>query len=232
MIVKHFFKQLFGFIPLTIQSGPLSGKRWSLTSGGNFIRGNYESYKTEAILKNFVKGDIFLDIGAHFGYFSAIAATINGYTGKVFAFEPRPMNIQFFKRHMRLNNWNNVVLFETAVGDEEKMVLFDSRHGSATGKVSEKGNLLVRQVSIDKMYERGDVPLPTFIKIDVEGGEIEVLKGLVNVISAGRPKIIVATHNDVCHNFVTNFLKNKNYRFEILNPERRKGDTEIIALPE
>lgn len=231
MKVKHIFKELFSQFYLKIKSGPLRGKKWIATSGGKFIKGEHEPYKSEAIVKHFDKGEIFYDIGAHIGYFSAIAAMINDGAGMVIAFEPRPMNARFFRRHIKKNNFKGVTLYEAAVGEEEKMVLFDTSWGSATGRVSDRGKLEVRQVSIDRLVEKGEIPLPTFVKIDVEGGEIEVIKGLRDVIEKARPKMVVATHNDECHRFVTEFLRLHNYSFEILNPGRVKGDTEIIALP-
>lgn len=231
MKLKHHFKVLLSNFFVRIKSGPLKGKKWIWTSGGKFIKGEQEPYKTEAILANFSKGEIFFDIGAHIGYFSAIAAHLNGDTGKVFAFEPRPMNAGFFRKHMKVNGFRNVVLFEAAVGDAEGDVMFDSAHGSATGRVTKDGDLKVKQVSIDKLISEGALPKPTFIKIDVEGGEIEVLRGLERVINDSRPKMVVATHNPECHSFVIDFLEKRKYRFQILNPDSIKGDTEIVALP-
>jgi FkbM family methyltransferase len=231
MKLKHHFKVLLSNFYVKIKSGPLRGKRWIWTSGGKFIRGEQEPYKTEAILANFTKGEIFFDIGAHIGYFSAIAAFLNGSEGRVFSFEPRPMNADFFRKHMKINGFNNVILYEAAVGETEGDVMFDSAHGSATGRVAKDGDLKVKQVSIDKLISDGTLPMPTFIKIDVEGGEIEVLKGLERVITASRPKMVVATHNPECHSFVLKFFGDHNYRYQILNPESVKGDTEIVALP-
>lgn len=231
MKLKHHFKVLLSNFYVRIKSGPLKGKKWIWTSGGKFIKGEQEPYKTEAILANFSRGEIFFDIGAHIGYFSAIAAHLNDGEGKVFSFEPRPMNAGFFRKHMKVNGFRNVVLYEAAVGNSEGDVMFDSAHGSATGRVTSDGDLRVKQVSIDRLISEGTLPMPTFIKIDVEGGEIEVLKGLENVITTSRPKLVVATHNPECHSFVLDFLEKHNYRYQILNPDSIKGDTEIVALP-
>ena len=230
MGVKHLFKELFSFILVKIKAGPLKGKKWILTSGGKFISGTHEPYKTEALMNNFTKGTVFFDIGAHFGYYSAIAAMLNEGEGQVFAFEPRPMNARFFRKHMNINRFDNIVLFETAVGEADTEVLFDSGHGSATGRVSAKGKIKVRQVSIDRMVKDKTLPLPGFIKIDVEGGEIEVLKGLKDVVASCRPKMLVATHNPLCHEYVLNFMEDNGYRFEILNPGSVEGDTEIMGI--
>ena len=232
MKIKHALKILFGNILVKVKSGPLKGKKWSITTGSKFIQGTQELYKTEAFLKNFRKGDVFFDIGAHVGYFSAIAAVLNNGSGEVHAFEPRAMNARFFRNHMKANGLQNVTLYEVAVGESDGEVNFDTKHGSATGRVSENGKLRIKQVSIDRMINDNSLPVPGFIKIDVEGGEIEVLKGLKNLISSTRPRLLVATHNPECHEYVIDFLKEHKYTFEILEPDFKKGDTEIIALPQ
>jgi FkbM family methyltransferase len=232
MKLKHIFKILFSGIYVKIKAGPLKGKKWIATSGGNFVQGDQETYKTDAFTKNFSAGDVFFDIGAHFGYYSAIAALINNGSGKIFAFEPRPMNAGFFRKHMKINDFKNVTLIEAAVGESDKDVHFDTGHGSATGHVSSDGDLSVKQVSIDRMVEDGSLPVPGFIKIDVEGGEIEVLKGSKKVISKYKPKMIIATHNPECYQYVIDFLNRNMYRFDVLNPDPVKGDTEIVALPQ
>jgi FkbM family methyltransferase len=231
MKLKHALKIIFSPVLVKIKDGPLRGRKWILTTGTRFISGKYEPYKTEAILKNFSKGEIFYDIGAHFGYFSAIAASINEEEGRVFAFEPRPMNAGFFRRHMKANGFDRVTLFESAVGNTDQEVHFDDSRGSAKGRIDEKGNLRVRQVCIDHMVDSGLLPLPTFVKIDVEGGEINVLKGLEKVIRNARPKMVIATHNKTCHDFVLDFLERNNYKYEVFLPTGLRGDTEVAALP-
>jgi FkbM family methyltransferase len=232
MKIKHALKIIFGGLTVKIKAGPLVGRKWIATTGRKFILGTHEVYKTDAFLKNYKEGEVFFDIGAHVGYFSAIAAVINKGSDAIYAFEPRPMNATFFRKHMDINHFQNVTLFEAAVGETDGEVFFDMGHGSATGHISSDGKLRIRQVSIGKMVENHTLPSPGFIKIDVEGGEIEVLKGLTSVIQSSRPKMIVATHNPECHKFVVDFLLQNKYSMEILNPDSIKGDTEIVALPE
>lgn len=229
---RHAIKLLFKGIYVRIRSGPLKGKKWSITSGYKFIRGNYEKYKTDAFLDHFKAGGIFFDIGAHIGYFSSIAAVVSEGRGRIIAFEPRPMNIKFFRNHIKVNNFQNVTLIEAAAGQNDGFVRFDDNHGSATGFVSGKGKLEVKQVSVGKRIKAGTLPVPDFIKIDVEGGEIEVLKDLAGVISSKHPIMLVATHGKEYRDFTEEFLKKNNYSFRVLNPEAVSGDTEIIAIYE
>lgn len=231
MKAKHALKILVSGIYVKIRSGPLKGKKWSIASGYKFIRGNYEQYKTDAFLEHFKRGSIFLDIGAHIGYYSSIAAVINGGSGHIYAFEPRPMNIKFFRKHIGVNKFQNITLFEAAAGESDGVVRFDDKHGSATGFVTREGNLEVKQLSIGRMIKDGSLPVPGFVKIDVEGGEREVLKNLSDIISSARPGMLVATHGKECRAYTENFLAENNYSFRVLNPEAVSGDTEIIAIP-
>ncbi len=216
---------------LTIQSGPLKGKKWIATSGKKFITGKFEEYKTAAFTQHFTKGSVFYDIGAHIGYFSATASLINDGQGHVYSFEPRPDNAKFFKRHVEANGLKNITLTEAAVGAVEGEANFNANTGTATGHLAEDGNLKVKVVSIDKMHANGKLPSPDFIKIDVEGGEIFVLEGCEKVISQCRPKLLIATHSPEKHQYVISFLDKYNYQYEVLNQDGIKGDTEIMAVP-
>ena len=228
MSVKHFFKQLFSGIVVKIQSGPLKGKKWIATSGSKFIKGRFETYKAKAFLEHFKEGDVFFDIGAHFGYFSLLA---NQKSDQIFSFEPRPANRKFFKKHMALNKAAGVQLFPYAIGDKTGTVRFNTQTGSATGHVSDDGNLEVEMIHIDEWVQNKKLPKPDFIKIDVEGGEIEVIKGCRETIYTYRPKMLIATHGDELHQSVLQFLESQNYQIEVLEPESETGDTEIMALP-
>ncbi|NLN31582.1 MAG: FkbM family methyltransferase [Bacteroidales bacterium] len=231
MKFRHFVKILFRRVSVNIRSGPLKGKKWSIASGSRFLNGDYERYKTDAFLEHFRPGNIFLDIGAHFGYYSSIAATVSEGEGWIYSLEPRPMNIEFFKRHIEINHFTNVTLIEAAAGEYDGFVQFDNRHGSATGFVCGDGNLKVEQVSVAGLIKRGVLPFPDFIKIDVEGGEMKVLADLEEFISVKQPKMLVATHGKECRDFTETFLRKNNYSFRVLNPEAVSGDTEIIAIP-
>lgn len=228
MKLKHFFKHLFSGITVAIQSGPLKGKKWIATSGSKFVKGKFETYKSNVFLKEFNDGNVFFDIGAHFGYFSLMA---DGLGGKVFAFEPRPGNRSFFERHMRINTAKNVTLYPYAIGDKEGTVHFNTNTGSATGHVSETGDLTVEMISMDQWVSDGKLPKPDFIKIDVEGGELEVLKGCYKTISTYKPKLLVATHSEILHKNVLSVLDQHGYSYEVLEPESSTGDTEIMAVP-
>jgi FkbM family methyltransferase len=227
--IKHFFKDRLSFVVIKIKNGPLKGYSWTLTSGFNFINGKFEPYKTEAFMQMYNKNDIFFDIGGHVGYFSALASVLSGEKGKIYAFEPRPSNASFFKKHMAINRFTNVQLYEAAVGAFDTQANFNTNTGTATGKLDPDGDIKVNVICIDKMVERNELPTPDFIKIDVEGGEGDVLKGCEQTIEKYKPKILLATHSDVLFKNCTAWLEAQGYQFRVLNRDGIKGDTEIIA---
>lgn len=214
-----------------IRKGPLKGKRWIIASGLNFIRGRYETFKTRAFMDNIRPGDVIYDVGGHVGYYTVLCATLAGEDGRVFVFEPRPMNVAYIRRHLQINNIENVELIEAAVSDKAGNARFHFGSGTGTGHLADDGIIDVRTLVLDDMIDGDRYPDPDFIKMDIEGGETRALNGARNVIGKARPRMLLATHDDETHRFVTGFLDEFGYRYEVLNPEHIKGDTEIIAWP-
>src|SRR5437764_1145672 len=82
----------------------------------------YEPAITMLLASDLTEGDVFVDVGAHIGYFTILAAGLVGSTGKVLAFEPEPTNYEQLLRHIKLNDLSNVVVFNWAVGDHPGVV--------------------------------------------------------------------------------------------------------------
>jgi len=228
---KHALKYLLRVFMIKIRNGPLKGEKWIAATASKFILGTYEPFKTAAYLQNLHEGDVVYDVGAHVGYYAAIAATLVGKRGQVFAFEPRPLNIIYLKRHIQVNQMSNVQVIEACVGDKSRQCRFETRTGTGTGHISEQGDITVDMVCLDELFSEGELPKPNFIKIDVEGGEVLVLEGARRVIQESQPIILVATHSDSKHKFVTDFLDSFGYKYRILDKKGGSGDTEILALP-
>ena len=194
--LRDLSKWLLYPFPVRIKAGPLKGYRWIASSGVKFIRGTYEPEKTEAIQRITREGDIALDVGAHVGYFSVLLSKCVGETGHVFSFEPRGINRAFLKRHLDVNGCTNVTVLNAAVGDRSGNALLETRTGTGTGRLSATGDLPVPLTSIDEFCSRNHIAPPSFIKIDIEGGEVDALKGAANTIRMFKPRIVLATHGD------------------------------------
>src|SRR5207245_4873141 len=128
-------------------------------------------------------GCVFYDVGAHIGLFSLIASRLVGSTGAVFAFEPDVENVGILQQHIDRNAASNVRTVQSAVwsasGDVEfrPAVRASSRNTGAvaTDRDSAAGRVMVPAVALDDFAI--DHPAPHLIKIDVEGGEVDVLRG-------------------------------------------------------
>lgn len=165
-----------------------------------------------------------VDIGANFGLFSLYASNQVGKEGKVIAFEPNPfvtpLLIEFLQKNTTLNNW---IVNSSAIANENSIVKFSislednalmERSGLMINDRNEKP-VYVLASKLDKILENYKIDI---IKIDVEGSEMEVLKGAENTIDHFRPIVIVEIHGLYFDNpkhhasNVFDFFNNKNYK--------------------
>lgn len=151
--------------------------------------------------------DIIFECGGHHGCTALFLALCVGEGGKVVTFEPSRKNASVIEANVRLNGLNNVAVEQKAVGsragtavviDASNTVVAQShRAGSARPGDCEGGlprrRMEVETVSLDG-YARGHNLYPTLLKIDVEGYEVEVLKGAGDLL--GRtPKLAIEIHS-------------------------------------
>ena len=223
--LKHKLKMSFSSMTSRIKSGPLKGYKISSLSGSGFVRGNYEPEKTNAILNIVKPNDIALDVGAHIGYFSMLISKIAGSNGHVYSFEPRPLNYKMLSTNIEVNNCSNVTVIKSAIGSFTGKVNFDATTGTGTGHISKDGNISVDITTIDEFCSSKNIQ-PSFIKIDIEGGEVEALKGAEQTILKYKPIILLATHGDELDKQCEKFLTAKGYKGKDIN--QQKGDKETI----
>ena len=228
---RHWLKAALLPVTMTVRDGPLKGARWAATSGMRFVRGNFEPYKTDALLEALRCGDVVLDVGAHVGYYTVIAARAVGQEGRVAAFEPRPMTARFLRRNVELNSLSNVRVYEAAVGEQAGTAWFEGRTGTGTGHLAARGDIEVPVLVLDELVESGELPPPSLIKIDVEGGELDVLNGAMRTLNAHRPVLLLATHGETLHRDCLAMLERLQYKWRILDPGGESGDIEILAWP-
>jgi FkbM family methyltransferase len=156
----------------------------------------------EHIDRTLKEGDVFFDVGAQIGYFSALGAARVGTTGQVHIFEPAPMCLPYLKKLISQNSRHTFLLNTVGVGDMEisrELTLSTPPHLSSHSFVPEfldarhisSEKVTTSIIRLDKYIERNNA-VPTLIKIDVEGYEYKVLKGLEGFFntSTKRPPII------------------------------------------
>lgn len=219
-------KLLLSPITVPVRKGPQQGTRFSLTSGSHFWLGNYEPENAAMMERSLRPGDIAFDVGAHVGYFTIYMSRLVGPGGHVHCFEPRGINLRFLRRHLRVNRIENVTVHEACVGDSSRSARLETRQGgTGTAFLSESGDLPVRMVSLDDMIDRGELPVPKYIKVDVEGAETRVLRGAERLLSRHHPRLLVATHSPELFSECSEVLREYGYDVDSL------FNKELIAVP-
>ncbi len=151
--------------------------------------GNYQSIISENLRKYLKKGDTFIDVGASIGYFCAIAAGYVGKNGQVHSFEPIPEYSKKIDELSKMNSEYKIVENQCALGEKEGLskIYVDgpSDIGNNTffpdlfGADTKKGKVIEVPVRrLDVYIKENGLNNIGLIKIDVEGFEFPVLKGL------------------------------------------------------
>jgi len=178
---------------------------------------NREGDVHDFILNNLESGDIFVDIGANIGYYTILAARLIGIDGKVFAIEPVPQTLKVLRFNIKLNGLRNVMVFDKAgwrARAKLKLKIPMSEFGSAS--YFRRGSLEVNvdAIPLDEVLNCTNRLEIKLIKIDVEGAEYEVLKGLTETLKCTKSIVLeLSRKTEAClrllqaHGF--NFKKNE-----------------------
>jgi len=152
-----------------------------------------ESDVLERFVDDIQTGDHVLDVGANLGVYATLA---QGAGARVTAVEPHPDTARQLSSNLARNGWSGTVV-QAALGDTESIVQLECQRddvGTQRPKISENGNITVSQVRGGRLL-RNDPP--DVIKIDVEGGELSTLHGMVNLLEQTRVCYVEAHGSDV-----------------------------------
>jgi len=144
-----------------------------------------DEWVTDAIKVNVKEGDTVIDVGACVGYYTILMSDIVGPTGKVYSFEPDPTNFAILEENV--GDRKNVQLVNQAVSDHagtEKLYLSKVNNGDHRlyPAYDEQDGVDVVVVCLDEWMPEGAI-LPSFIKIDAQGAEGAVLRGMKEIIA-------------------------------------------------
>lgn len=161
-----------------------------------YVFGLWEPHLTRWLRRRLRPGDVFVDVGANVGYYSVLASPLVGATGRVVAIEASPAFHGQLLGNARMNRCANIRAVNVAVSDHpERMtfVLASSRNMGANSAVPYDG-------LAESTFEADALPLPEIlteeevtrarvIKVDVEGAEGAVIRGLAPVLGRMRPDV-------------------------------------------
>lgn len=138
-------------------------------------------------------GGIALDVGANVGAYALLFGGWMRPGGRVYAFEPSPGAYDGLRRHVELNGLTDVVRpVRAAVADAEGTAALAGADQQGTSRLAhpEEGGTMVETTTIDGFCAREGI-MPTLIKIDVEGWELEALRGARGTIARGGDGLAV-----------------------------------------
>jgi FkbM family methyltransferase len=183
---------------VTIKHGVAAGLKFNAGAYNlDTVLGIYEMPVQETLAQYLKPGDIFYDIGANVGFFTIVAAKLVGSLGKVYAFEPEAENIATLRHNAQINQFTHVSAIAKAVsrttGQAEFLLAnYSGGHTLATvgSRADARDVISIDVVSIDDLLSQNEIESPTFVKIDVEGAEIDVLYGMTQTIKEYQPIIL------------------------------------------
>jgi FkbM family methyltransferase len=189
---------------------------------------------------NPAQGNIMVDVGAHIGAYTIMASKHVGEKGKVIAIEADPANFKILERNIKLNHLTNVIALNIAAFSNQtklKLYLPEQQSGRtiyntviSSRAVKEHPFVEVKADTLDRLLNLEGFQTIDWLKIDVEGGEYDVLKGAHNTISKSKGlSLMVEVHGSEMYRLVTELLNAQNCRIIIEQMNQNHDWGYIIA---
>lgn len=149
-----------------------------------------DAFEISLLQKYIAPGHVVIDIGANIGFYSEIFSTLVGEKGKVYCFEPDATNFNHLKN--RVENIKNIHIYNKAVGDSNQTIkIYTSKLLNVdhrTYKPDEYDEEIdIEAVSLDTFLQNTPV---NFIKIDIQGFEMNAMKGMNTILENNNLKIL------------------------------------------
>lgn len=167
--------------------------------------------------------DTVVDIGAHIGCFSLLAAK-KSLKGKVIAYEPSPENYNILLKHKKLNRLKNLYIHNKAVSSKNgKLNLFlpPNNHGGNSFFADSPKSTTVNTISLTQVFQDNRLNKIDFLKIDAEGAEYEILMTTPKKYFEKIEKIALEYHDyfPTNHNVkeLKKFLEENSFKVKIIN---------------
>lgn len=158
----------------------------------------YEPHVTAVVRELLRPGDTFLDIGANIGYFTMLAASLVGETGRVIAVEPNRDNCALIEMSIEANGWKHITVLPYAAAEAEQIFQLDTGGAGSNGRVIDNSPLAtpgsgapnpVQAVVLDQML--ADEARLDVVKLDIEGAEPRAVAGMMGLLQRHRPVLLL-----------------------------------------
>ncbi len=158
--------------------------------------GHWEGEVLEFLARKLRRGDVVYDIGSNIGFYAVLLAKAVGEKGQIIAFEPERKSCTRLQGNLTLNGLTNVRIFQVALGEYtgEGKLYFSPGDLVFSNLIRPRGTNMTHQVvkvvQGDRFREAENLPVPRVVKIDVEGYEYAVIRGLKHTLSDSSCELI------------------------------------------
>ena len=187
LVIRPFFSWVPHKFTTKTQFGAImSGNTKDLIQRYIYYFGLWEPNLTYFLSRRLEAGDVFVDVGSNIGYFTLLASRFVGQNGKVIAIEASPRIFAKLKEHLSRNNITNVRAVNVAVSDQPGSLALFSGPPDNIGRASILNDFEGMQeceiaaLPLHQILLNGEAKRTRIIKIDVEGAEWMVVKGMVD----------------------------------------------------
>ena len=242
VIILSVLETFFQNYVFTIRRGLAKGfkRRYGFGFRPKFVLTKDEKFLIDIDLIN----KVVYDIGSYIGIYALFFSRAVGEHGKVFTFEPNPKNYDELVFNLQLNRISNVETKNIGLGQkEEKTDLVINPVFPARGKISRELNtgkssssrrkiIKIQVNSFDDILQKESLPNPDFIKIDVEGFELEVLRGMKNTLAGYYPELYIEIHGVLSkemiqflysHGYTIDHIESGTYKIKLNGSEIKGG---------
>jgi len=184
-----------------------------------FLTGTYEKGLLRILEKLVQPGDIIVDAGANIGLITIFCAIRAGKSGMVLSFEPHPETFPLLQKNIAVNRLSQIKVFDKALGSVAGTAKIYSNLQINRGAASlvefqaDSPSFDISVLSLDDVLRELNISQLNLLKIDVEGFEMEVLKGAVGILSKENAPVLVVE----CSNTRSNFNYSMEVLFDFLN---------------
>lgn len=230
---------------VVIPAGVAQGMRIDANGeNASYALGTIEPLVQQVFADHIGPGAVVYDIGANIGFFTLAAASLAGPGGRVYAFEPAPATADRLAANIGLNDLPQVevlrvgvgraaaraALVETDISQTVSLNVAEPAGGSA-GTALAAGDVEV--VALDDLVREGRIAPPSFVKMDIEGAEVDALDGMRALIAEHRPVVLCEVHGT--HAAVAAFFDAHGYRVRVVETGGSLADApdyvHALALP-
>jgi FkbM family methyltransferase len=192
-------------------------------------------------------GMFFVDVGANEGFYTLFAARRVAPGGRVYAFEPSPREGARLENNIFINRLINVRVFKEGLAEQSGAAVLhvaDPEHNgqNTLGTFGHPGvrcedNIEIALTTLDSLREKGEIVRIDVVKMDVEGAELRVLEGAVQVLQLDKPVLIMELFDAALRGQnssaeqVLDFLRNLGFRIFEFDPASGKATPVLSAAP-